>query len=71
MKLMAVCSNKPRPSVGTRKNGGKWWARDVYHIQQSGMTTLCGVDCSEWLRIGELDALTVDCCERCAKKVAA
>lgn len=70
----AVCSAKPRPTVqrgkGFFKTGEAAWGRDPYHIKGEGDRTLCGVDCSEWLTIGELTELTRDCCLRCAAKAS-
>ena len=69
--MLGTCSNKPRPSVQTNrnqmgtKNGG--YAKDPWHIQKSGVQTLCGIDCSEWLRMGEVSQ-DHDLCERCRKK---
>ena len=67
-KTIAVCSNRPRPSVQKGAKGNQWWRREVYHlsIEYSGRT-LCNVDCREWLVIGEPPEDSSDCCERCAK----
>ena len=70
MMVLGVCSNKPRPSVQTgreTKTGASIWGRDVWHIQKSGMSTICGIDCSEWIRLGETE-IDWNCCERCKKK---
>lgn len=69
-----TCSNKPRPSVqhgrGFYKTGEAARGRDVFHIQKSGMATLCGRDCSEWIRMDARPAAEAkadkDCCARCA-----
>lgn len=71
MNVRLTCSARPRPSVQTNHSKGHaWWARDVFHIQRSGITTLCGCDCSEWLRIEprEISAAIEDrsCCKKCA-----
>jgi hypothetical protein len=68
---------KPRPSVargrGFYKTGEAVWGRDVFHIQKSGMTTLCGRDCSEWMRMDPRPAAEAkadkDCCARCAAQL--
>lgn len=65
-----VCSNKPKPRVQRGARGHAGWGRDVFHVQRSGMTTLCGIDCSEWLRLDPKEKGDViadpDCCARCA-----
>lgn len=65
--VRAVCSNRPRPSVHKGAKGNQYWKRDVWHIQKSGVTTLCGIDCSEWLRIGDIE-IDDNCCEKCRRK---
>lgn len=67
--MIAVCTNKRRPSVQKGSKGSQWWARDPYHIQGAPGTTLCGLDSRDWLVIGEL-VPDADCCRRCAKKAA-
>lgn len=62
-----VCSNKPRPSVqNNHSKGSQHWAKDTWHIRKSGVQTMCGIDSSEWLDIGEI---TPDSylCDRCKK----
>lgn len=65
-----TCSNKPRAATRASGKGNQWWKRDVFHVQKSGMTTLCGRDCSEWLRLDSRPAAEAkanpDCCARCA-----
>lgn len=74
--IQPTCSHKPRPSVQNSRSyflrtGASAWGRDVYHAQKSGITTACGRDCSEWLRMDPrplADALAdKDFCARCAK----
>jgi len=65
--LIAVCSAKRHTPVHKTGKGHWHWRRDVYHIAQSGITTLCGRDRSEWLTIGPIPEITGDCCSRCAK----
>ena len=68
-----TCSQKVRASTGSAR-GKQWWRSEVFHIQRSGVTTLCGRDCSEWLRIGPcvVDRAISDrnCCSRCASRAA-
>lgn len=73
--MIAVCSNKPRPSVqcgsrGFMKTAAAAWGRDVYHLLDYRGRTFCGRNASDWLVIGPLEEndLTGDCCERCRKK---
>lgn len=75
--IAPVCSNKPKPSVargkGFYKTGAAIWGRDTYHAAKSGMTTFCGRDASEWLRMDRkptAEALADnDFCKRCAAKL--
>jgi hypothetical protein len=68
-----TCSHRPRPSVQKGDKGHAGWGRDPYHVQRSGITTLCGKDCSEWLRIGPREAFDVisdpNLCGRCAAQL--
>jgi hypothetical protein len=79
----AICSNKPRPSVQSNigykniKTGQCAWGRDVFHLTDDiapgyhpDRRTLCGVDASDWIVIGEVEELDWHCCERCKKKVS-
>lgn len=66
--LIAVCSNRPRPSVQKGAKGNQWWKRDVYHIAGAEKQTLCGLDASEWLTIGEVTP-DENCCVRCRKRI--
>lgn len=64
-----VCSNKPRPSVqNNHSKGNQYWEKDVWHIRKSGAQTMCGIDSSEWLDMGELSPDS-NLCDRC-KKIA-
>jgi len=65
-EMIAVCSNKPRPTGPNKKRTKGWWAHDVYHLAHSGITTMCGRDRSEWLTIGPIETLDYNCCARCA-----
>jgi len=67
----AVCSNRPRPTVARsgKHGGGQWWARDVWHIAAAENKTLCGLDRSDWLTIGQTK-LNSDCCKRCSRLYA-
>lgn len=73
MTVPLTCSDKPRPSVHKGAKGHQWWSRDVYHVQHSDMTTLCGRDCSDWLRMEPREAAEVledhHLCRRCADKL--
>lgn len=66
-----VASYKKRPSVqnSNRPKGSQWWSKDVWHIRHSGMTTLCGLDSSEYMRLGQVEE-DQHLCSRCAKKAA-
>lgn len=66
--MIAVCSNRPRPSVQRLGKGHQWWRREVYHLTDDKQRTLCGIDCSEWLTIGEPPEDDRDCCARCRTK---
>lgn len=71
MQTVAItCSNKTRAPTQRSGKGHQWWKRDVFHVQKSGTSTMCGVDCSEWLRMDPKDKAEVignaDCCARCA-----
>lgn len=69
--MIGVCSNKPRPSVDTgrlgRPTGESVWGRDPWHFKGGNNKTLCGINCSEWLIIGEIKP-DIHLCERCRKK---
>lgn len=72
--MQVVCSNKPRPSVGTSNRrtatGAAAWGRDVHHLAESGKT-LCGRDASDWLVMDiPVESAKADhnCCARCADK---
>jgi hypothetical protein len=62
---IAVCSNRRRASTQSGR-GNQWWARDVWHIKGETNRTLCGRDTSDWLTIGEVEAVDANCCTRCA-----
>jgi len=68
-ELIAVCTAKKHTASGPKKNGGRWWNPDVYHLRRSGMTTYCGRDLTEWLTIGPIEKIDHNCCARCAKAV--
>lgn len=68
MLVNAVCSPKPRTSLQKGPKGGQWWGRDVWHIRRSGVSTLCGIDSSEWLHIGMV-GIDDHTCARCVKKL--
>lgn len=71
--VQGVCSRKPRPSVQTNRTMFKTcesaWGRDVWHVQKSGITTLCGIDCSDFIRIGETK-IDHNLCQRCRARLA-
>lgn len=70
-ELKPVCSPRPRPSVQKGAKGNQWWRRDVYHMTADGRSTLCGRDCSDWLRLDcviVIPAVDADCCKRCAAR---
>lgn len=76
MKFTAVCSAKTRPMTQSArsyslKTGAAAWGRDVFHIRREDDhgRTVCGVDCSEWLLVGEVEDLGFHCCERCKSKL--
>ena len=68
--IAPVCSNKPRASTRTSGKGNQWWKRDTYHAAKSGMTTFCGRDASEWIRMDRKPTAEAmadrDFCQRCA-----
>ncbi len=73
--MIAVCSNKVRPIVQNNRLrfGSQNFRKDTWHLlgnlrQDQTPTTLCGIDCSDWLKIGPVEELTNDCCERCRAK---
>ncbi len=67
--MIAVCSNKVRPSVHTgRKNSAWGWQRDVYRLEGVANRTLCGINSAGWLVMGPMEELTPHCCERCRVK---
>lgn len=66
--MIAVCSNRPRPSVQRGAKGNQWWRRDPYHLVGEAGRTLYGRDAADWLTVGEIDTLTADCCIRCAAR---
>jgi hypothetical protein len=67
MKLIAVCSNKPRSSTNRPTS-----ASETHHLCHEGeWRTLCGRDTTDWLNIGTADAAQIDsafCCARCRAK---
>ena len=64
-EMFAVCTFKPRPSVHKTGKGHQHWAREVYHLRYSGITTYCGRDRTGWLDIGPIEKLDSHCCLRC------
>lgn len=78
--IRPACSNKPRPSVQNSrsyslKTGASAWGRDVYHALKSGMTTYCGIDASEFLRMDEMPIASAraddNFCKRCERQCSA
>lgn len=76
--FLAVCSNKPRPTVhsnkyksGFYKTGKCLWGRDVFHAALNNRKTVCGKDRTEWLVIQPMLISKAidqdDFCKRCAK----
>jgi hypothetical protein len=80
--MFAICSNKPRATTATNRNwqmktGAAAWGRDVFHLTNDTQPgyyperrSLCGIDASDWLLVGEVGELDDNCCERCRKKVS-
>lgn len=68
MGWVAVCSNRPRPSVQRGSKGNQWWSREPYHLKGEDGRTLCGVSTSGWLTVGPMSELNADCCVKCARK---
>lgn len=62
--VAAVCSARPRPSVQKGAKGHQWWKRDVWHIDRGDRRTMCGINASEWLTIGEIE-INESCCVKC------
>jgi hypothetical protein len=71
--LQLTCSPKPRASVQKGDKGHQFWKLDLFHVQRSGTSTLCGRDCSECLRVEPRDVAAVledrNCCSRCAAQL--
>lgn len=68
VSCIAVCSPRPRPSVHNgHSKGSQWWRRDVHHLRHvaNNQRTRCGIDCSDWLVIGEIQEVDDNCCKRC------
>lgn len=73
MMVLGTASYKPRPSLQSNrdpaagfKTGACVWGKDTWHIQKSGVKTLCGIDCSEWMRLGQIE-IDHHLCSRCEK----
>lgn len=73
--IRPACSNKPRPRVQRGAKGHAGWDRDVYHALKSGMTTYCGIDASEFLRMDEIPIVSArsddNFCKRCERRCSA
>ena len=73
--LKLVCSHKIRARSGGRGRDNHHWKRDPFHMTADGKITLCGRDCSEWLKMDDrpIAEAVADhhCCARCAKKAEA
>lgn len=69
--IIAVCTNKNRPSVQSNygsATAGQYWVKEAHHILSENNKTLCGVNCEDWLPMGELPIDAPGLCDRCAKK---
>ena len=74
--IRPACSNKPRPSVrNNHSKGHQHWKRDIYHALKSGMTTYCGIDASDFLRMDEMPIASAraehNFCQRCERQCSA
>lgn len=73
--IRPACSNKPRPRVQRGAKGHAGWDREVYHALKSGMTTYCGIDASEFLRMDEMPIVSArsdhNFCKRCERQCSA
>lgn len=73
--IRPACSNKVRPSVHKGSKGNQWWTREVYHAMKSGITTYCGIDASNFLRMDQMPIAHAraddNFCKRCAVQCAA
>lgn len=68
--VMAVCSNKPRPSLqNNHSKGSQHWRRDVWHIAAAFGLTKCGRVMNDWLVIGQIE-IDNDCCKQCVRSDA-
>lgn len=74
MKYLAICSNKPHASTqNSHSKGHQYWRKDVYHLASElfAAETKCGLDASEYLKIGEMeldDAIgDFHLCEKCRR----
>lgn len=66
--MFAVCTNKPKITSPHHRDHQPW-KRDPFHFSEDRKRTLCGINCSEWLTIGEGSGETSnDLCDRCKKK---
>lgn len=70
--VIGVCSNKPRPSVQNNYTGPRGftavYGRDPWHVKGENGRTLCGINSSEWLTIGDLKP-DGHLCHRCRRKL--
>ncbi|MBS7671607.1 hypothetical protein [Croceicoccus gelatinilyticus] len=67
MAFTPVCSLRPRAQTATTGRTHQHWARDPYHIRRTGdaSRTRCGIDCSDWLVMDEMEEPNEHCCYRC------
>lgn len=72
--IIGVSSYKKRTTVQSNRDpasssstGECFWGKDVWHIRASGTRTVCGVDSSEYMNMGEMKP-DWHLCSRCAKK---
>lgn len=67
-----VCSHKTRARTGSGGRDNQHWKRDPFHLSRGDGLTLCGRDCSEWLKMDDRpirEAISdPNCCSRCWKK---
>lgn len=64
-----VCSNRTPARTATSR-GNQHWIRDPHHLRMDKeRLTLCGIDCSDWLVMGDADLReeleSKDLCKRC------
>ena len=71
-ELIKVCTARPRPSVqNSHSKGHEYWRKDAWHVSAAGSDeTMCGRDCSEYLRMGPFEDGDLDdfhLCDQCER----